>query len=174
MFLLALELGVALHAGKAIGLGLGTIFAVATLAASFATPGLSRHRLFIEGGTILGVLLAISWLLTSWFGEDRPEKIRISPDGAFAAWSSNAIPTYMVHICPRYAPRGAFGRRIDAIFENFTGDSTEIGYTTIHDFVWTDDRSLCFYGVGIDDLPGPSPLLPIKNTWSNQQSDTKR
>jgi hypothetical protein len=167
-FGLSLEMGVWLHAGHLVGLRLGLVLAVATLAAGPLAPVLCRRRAVIEVGTALGTLIVIGWILSSCFGTERVGKVRISPDGAFLAWASNE-PTHAVHIGPRYAFWGAFERRIEPRYTVIT-DVWETHYTEVYELEWLGPRSLRFYGLGVEDLPGPTPLIPIKCTWSVRQS----
>jgi hypothetical protein len=158
---LSVELGVWLYGGHRIGLLLGLIFAAATLCASLAATLLSRKSVLLSCGAILGALLTLTWLLAPWVGEDMPDKVRVSPDGAFVAWrgvNDHGEPN-IVHVEPRNSWNGAFGRIVSGI------DRPNVlleNWRSIADFQWMDSRTLRVYKEGSDSLPEPSELLPIR------------
>jgi hypothetical protein len=160
MLALSVELGIYIYGGHRVGLSLGLLFAAATLCASLATPYLRRARGLLASGALLGALLALAWLLAPWVGEDIPDKVRVSPDGAFIAWlgtNDHGTPG-TIHVGPRYGWNGAFGRDQTTLWSDEAGNYR----TTAYKLEWIAPRTLKFYGEDNDSLPKPSELLPIR------------
>jgi hypothetical protein len=154
---LALEFGHWLYNGNVLGFLLGGILAVAALPTCLLTLRLARSKRLAYLCAIFGALMAMSWPLSFWVGEDHLTPRNASPDGTFAVWyGSTDTYIHSLHIEPRHGFGGMFGQ------VTYSGDTVNPEVDTRPtDSLWQDSRTLRIYAKGSTDFQS-STLLPIR------------